>query len=460
VGLLGSLPLAVGQGGPMAAMQGKSEPYRIYKDIEAKYKVDFLESDLARVPADVDVVMIAQPTDLSPQALYAIDQYVLAGGHVLAFVDPLSELQLEAAQGPDAPKSASNLEPLLSAWGISMPAHEVVGDRTLARQVMIDQRTQRVISFIPWLGLSASEISRTDPVTAQINDLTLASAGHLDFVKGAGTTVTPLMNSSEDSMIIDGQTLESGPDPEGLLRNFRPSGQRYVVAARITGMAKTAYPGGPPPPAKPASDAPAKPEPAPDTQLKQAKDSINVIVVADTDIFDDRLWMQTQQVQGQDVGVPIAGNEDFVLNALDNLSGSNALLSLRGRQIADRRFDLVDDLRRQAEAHNLKEEERLNHQLAETERNLQALQHEGVEAGKAGASFLPQQQAEIERFRQELTQTRNKLRMVQRNLRQDIDSLGDLLKVIDILVVPAIIAAIAVSFALFGRRRRAKGRSS
>jgi ABC-type uncharacterized transport system involved in gliding motility auxiliary subunit len=170
--------------------------------------------------------------------------------------------------------------------------------------------------------------------------------------------------------------------------------------------------------------------------------------------------MQTQQVQGQDVGVPIAGNEDFVLNALDNLSGSNALLSLRGRQIADRRFDLVDDLRRQAEAHNLKEEERLNHQLAETERNLAALQHEGAESGKAGAGFLPQQQAEIERFRQELTQTRNKLRMVQRNLRQDIDSLGDLLKVIDILVVPAIIAAIAVTFALIGRRRRAKGRSS
>ena len=156
--------------------------------------------------------------------------------------------------------------------------------------------------------------------------------------------------------------------------------------------------------------------------------------------------------------MPSAGNEDFVLNALDNLSGSNALLSLRGRQIADRRFDLVDDLRRDAEARNLAEEERLNHQLAETERNLEALQHEGT---KAGVAFLPEQQrAEIERFRQQLTQTRNKLRLVQRNLRQDIDNLGNLIKLINILIVPAIVAVIAVALALLGRRRRARARKA
>jgi ABC-type uncharacterized transport system involved in gliding motility auxiliary subunit len=402
--------------------------------------------------------MVVHPTKMSPRALYAIDQFVLAGGHALIFVDPLSELSLEAQQGqPDATPS-SNLEPLLKAWGVTMPAREVVGDHTLAQRVMVDEATRRAVDFIPWLGLTASEISREDPVTAEINQINLATVGHLERTKDAKTTLIPLLTSSEDAMILDAQDLQSAPDPDDLLRRFRASGIRYTLAARVTGPASTAFPNGAP--AADKKDESPEPEQTPEAPtgppLTTAKAPINVIVVADTDIFDDRLWLQSQSVMGQQVSVPTASNGDFVLNAADNLSGSNALLSLRGRQVVDRRFGHVDDLRRDAEQRYLAEQDQLNRKIAETERNLEALQSPAAKAGKVDIAVTPAQRAEIERFRQELSQTRTALRAVQHNLRRDIDDLGGWLKLIDIALMPLLVTTAAIVFAILGRQRRAR----
>lgn len=460
LGLMGDLPLATGPGGPYAALQGQSKPYRIYQELEAKFRIDFLPSEPDRIPSDIDVLMVVHPNEISARALYAIDQFVLGGGRALVFVDPLSELALEQVRGESTISASSALGPLLEAWGIAMPKGEVVGDRSLAQRVMVDEATRQVIAFIPWLGLTASEISRKDPVTAEIEQINLGTAGHLDALEGATTTVIPLLTSSEDAMIIDTQELQFAPDPEGLLRRFRPSGERYVLAARVTGPAKTAFPAGAPPKASETEEENAADEAAKAAApLAQSKGSINVIVVADTDIFDDRLWLQSQSVMGQQVAIPIASNSDFVLNAADNLSGSNALLSLRGRQIADRRFTLVDMIRRDAEQRYLAEEEQLNQKIAETQRNLEALQSRGAagaDAARTGTMITPEQRAEIERFRQELTETRNKLRAVQHNLRRDIDALGGWLKLINIALVPLLVVGVAFAFALLQRRRRAR----
>jgi ABC-type uncharacterized transport system involved in gliding motility auxiliary subunit len=460
LGLMGDLPLATGPGGPYAALQGKSKPYRIYSELEAKFQIDFIGSEPDRIPANIDVLMVVHPNRISPRALYAIDQFVLGGGHALVFIDPLSELALESAQGDPSAATASSLGPLLAAWGVAMPKDEVVGDRTLARPVIVDETTRRIANFVAWLGLTASEISREDPVTAEINQINLGTPGHLERLKDAKTTLVPLLTSSDDAMIIDAQPLQIMPDPDDLLRRFRPSGVRYTLAARVTGPAGTAFPNGPPPAAPGAEESPAESKPAPAAPLTQSKTPINVILVADTDIFDDRLWLSSQSVMGQQVSVPTASNGDFVLNAADNLSGSNALLSLRGRQVADRRFELVDTLRREAEQRYLAEEDRLNAKIAETQRNLEALQRQGTQTGgegeKQGIVVTPAQRAEIERFRQELNQTRNALRAVQHNLRSDIDALGGWLKLINIALMPLLVAGGAVIYAVIQRRRRAR----
>lgn len=457
IGFLGDLPLATGPGGAYAALQGNSKPYRIYQELEKKFRIDFLETSLSSIPSDVDVLLVAHPIKLPPATLYAIDQFVLGGGHVLAFLDPLSEIMLDTARGPVDAQVASSLGPLLAAWGVSMPANEVVGDRTLAQRVLVDEASRRVAEYVPWLGLTAGEISREDPVTAEISQIALGTAGHLDSVKGAGTTLIPLLTSSEDAMILDARELQMTADPDELMRRFRPSGVRYTLAARITGTARSAFPDGPPAPApdrKP--DAPASaPSTAP--QLKEAKNGINVILVADTDILDDRFWVQSQNILGQQVAVPTTNNGDFVLNAVDNLTGSNALLSLRGREIADRRFSVVDDIRRSAQTRYQAQQDALSRKLAETERRLATLTQDAGQSGKAGTGGIvitPEQRQEIDRFTDVLAQTRTALRSVQHNLTRDIAALGDVLKLINIVLMPVLVTLIAIGVSVIERRKR------
>lgn len=463
LGLLSGIPLETGPGGIQALMAGRAEPYALYRELANKFDIRFLDSDIARVPEEVTVLMLVQPQALKPAALYAIDQFVLAGGRALVFIDPFSELA-RAAQGVSgAPSPGPDaLAPLLKAWGVGLQAGKVVGDYTLAQRVLVGQgASQRIVNYIVWLGLTQDVMNKDDPVSAEIDDLALGSAGALTAIEGATTRLTPLITSTRDAMLISTDDIAFMPDPEALIRNFTPADEPFVLAARITGKARSAFPDGPPPQAEGdeaeaggdeghADEEPkAARAPLPSHRAESAGD-IDVIVVADTDLFDDQFWVRKQSVMGQQVAVPIADNGAFVLNAVDNLMGSDALLGLRGRAVAERRFTLVDAIRRQAEMRYLAEEERLRARLAETERRLNALQQKGE-----GAEVLvtAEEQREIARFRAEIAQTRLALREVQHRLRADIDRLGAWLRVINIGLIPVLVAAVALALVIVGRRR-------
>lgn len=463
VGLLSTLPLATGPGGPMAAAQGRSQPSLIYQQIQERYDVELLGTDVDRIPETITVLLVVQPTDLKPETLYAIDQFVLRGGRLVAFIDPLSELAAEYAQGDFQAKVSSTLDPLLGSWGVSMSGAQIVADRAAAQRVAVPGPSggQRIIDYVAWLSLTKGEMNTADPVTAEIDQLNLATVGAIVPVEGRTTTVTPLVSSSKEAMFVPVDDIRFAPDPADLLRRFTPTGETYTLAARITGPVSTAFPGGPPPPTPPAEGEAAKP-PAPPLPppLAQSSGPINVILMADTDIFDDRFWVQVQEVMGQRVGVPTANNADFVLNAVDTLMGSTALIGLRGRQVAERRFDLVDGIRRNAEVRYLKEEEQLQQKLDETQRRLEALVQQGGEGSSASFVVTPEQRAEIQRFREEIASTRLALRGVERNLRKDIDALGLWLRVINIGLVPLLVAAAAVALFILNRRRRARRRAA
>jgi len=462
LGLISGIPLEAGPGGVQALMAGRAQPYELYKELSSKFDIRFLDTDLSRVPQDVTVLMLVQPSALAPRALYAIDQFVLSGGHALLFVDPHSEI---AGQGQNMsgtpPPSPSVLDPLLKAWGVAMPADKVVGDYTLSQRVLLGQgASQRIVNYVVWIGLTNDVMNKHDPVSAEIDDLALGSAGALLPIEGATTTVTPLMTSSNNAMLVPVDEIAYMPDPEALIRNFVPAGKPFVLGARITGKAKSAFPDGPPPPPLPSkTDKPVetneKPESLP-PHLAQSSGDIDVIVVADTDLFDDQFWTRTQNVMGQEISAPIADNADFVLNAVDNLMGSDALIGLRGRAVAERRFTLIDEIRRRAEVRYLAQEERLRAKLAETERRLNELQQQGGGPEARNMIITPAQQAEIARFRTDIAQTRLALREVQHKLREDIDRLGVWLRVINIGLIPVLVAAVALVLVVVGRRRRAR----
>jgi ABC-type uncharacterized transport system involved in gliding motility auxiliary subunit len=433
--LLTQLPMQFGAGGPQAMMQGRSQPYVVYEQLQEFFTVEEMEPGFSEIPAETEVLMLVHPPELNEDQLFAIDQYVLKGGRALIFLDPHSEALDPRATAPNA----SSLGPLLSAWGVNMPEGKVVGDAAQAQRVQMGgYGPDSVKDYVFWLSVSGDFLNADDVVTGAIDNINLASAGVLEPVQGATTQFTPLMSTSTVAMLYDASRAVGLPDPDALLRDLEPTGQSYALAARVSGKASTAFP-------ERVTTAGA-----PNANPAAAEGDINLVLASDSDLFDDRFWVQLQELLGQRIVVPLAGNGSFVLNLADHIAGSEALLELRGRGISKRPFEVVDTLRREAEAKYLTEEQRLQDDLAAMEDRLAQL--EGAD-GDSGVLSLDTE-AEKERFRTQLLETRRALREVNRSLRADIETLGAWLAVLNIVLVPFLLIVFAL-MRVYVRRRRA-----
>ncbi|HEV2562912.1 MAG TPA: Gldg family protein [Rhizomicrobium sp.] len=446
--IISSLPLDTGAGGMAAALQGGAQPFAIYEQLTQIYATQILDPNFAAIPAGVDVLMIAQPPNLNAQQVYAIDQFVLRGGRALVFVDPYSELSnANAGFDPQASgPNASDLPQLLRAWGVAYDPEKIIGDRALAQLVQVSADPRNPTARYPvWLHLDAKHFDRKDQVTASLQALNLASAGALAPVKGATTNFTPLLTSSNEASLLDAAQVRLNARPQDLMAAVQPTGKNFTIAARISGPAKTAFPNGPP-------DGNAK------AQIKQSSGPINIIVMADSDVFNDRFWVRVENIYGKRVAAPFADNAAFVLNAVENLTGSSDLISLRTRASNDRPFTVVRDLQAQAQAQFQMEADALQARLTDTQNRLHALEQGGSTNGtpSTSTSLTPEQQAEIQRFKRELVETRIALRDVQRNLRKEVDLLGSFLAFINIALVPIFVAGFAIVLAFLRRRRRAR----
>jgi ABC-type uncharacterized transport system involved in gliding motility auxiliary subunit len=445
LGIITSLPLDGGAGG-MAAMMGGGggQPMAIYQELNQSYATAMLDPNFTSIPADVDVLLIVHPPALNQAQSYAIDQFVLGGGRALVFVDPYSELSQAGGQG-SGPVS-SDLPQLFRAWGVFYDPNKILADRQLAQRVQVGDPRNPVASYPIWLHLGATSFDTQDQVTANLQTLNLASTGALSQAKGATTTLTPLVTSSNQAALLDAAQVRFNPRPQDLMAAIEPTGHPFVIAARISGPTKTAYPNG-------AAMAPGA---AP--QLKESKGAINVVVMADSDIFDDRFWVHVEDLYGKKLATPFADNAAFVLNAVENLTGSSDLISLRTRATNDRPFVVVKNLQQQAQAQFQQEADALQQRMTDTQSRLHALEQGGSTNGKptASTSLTPDQQAEIERFKHDLIDTRAQLRDVQHNLRKDIDFLGSVLAFINIALVPILVALFAIGLAILRRRRRAR----
>jgi gliding motility-associatede transport system auxiliary component len=468
LGIMSGLPLEGGLGGFMAAIQGTSQPFTIYTQLRSVYDVQNIEQTADRIPADITTLMVVHPAGFSDAAMYAIDQFVLRGGHAIVFVDPLSEILNQ--QGPNqvdsGERTTSNLPPLFTAWGIDYDPSKIVGDAELAQQVQVaGPGGPQVTGYLAWMRMTPASFNAGDPVTGNLQQLNIATAGALKHHEGSTTNLTPLLQSSSTAALIDTIQIRVTQRPQDLLRSFEPTGERFNIAARVSGPVKTAFPNGAPPPTPPSvppGATPPPPEP-PATplpeQVKEASD-INVIVVADTDLLDDRFWVNVQNLLGQRIAVPTADNGAMVQNFVENMMGSNDLISLRTRERPTRPFVLVDNIRRQAESQFLAEERALQDRVTQTEASLRALQGQGgSDENPTGTPVLSaEQQKQIDQFRQDLIQSRQSLRQVQANLRRDVENLGTALAVLNIALVPVLVSAAAIGLAVLRNRRRSRAR--
>ncbi|HZF17588.1 MAG TPA: Gldg family protein [Steroidobacteraceae bacterium] len=459
VGLITGLPMDAGYN-PMT--QQMREPWTVLSQLEQLFNVRTLKADLKAIDADVDVLMIVHPKELAPAALYAIDQFVLRGGKALVFVDPQAE-QDTAGQDPNQPfanfgvSKASTLEPLLGAWGVEFKPNEIVGDLATGLNVSNGQDSKPV-RHIAILGLPAASFNHDDVVTSQLETVNVYTAGHFSKRKDAKITFEPLIQSSAEAGILPVERVRMATDPATLRDGFKPTGERYVIAARIGGTLTSAYPNGSPAAAEgPIKGLPAVPLAAND-HLTTSRQPANIILVADTDLLGDLLWVRSRDFFGQRFATAWASNGDFVANSLDNLTGSADLISIRSRANYSRPFTRVDDIKRQAEEHFRAKEQELQHQLTDAEQKLSELQSRRND--QSSLILTPEQEKEVANFQVERTRIRKELREVQHGLAQNIETLGNWLKAINILLMPLLVAACGFAVLSARSRRRTAGTGS
>ena len=441
VAVLGDLPLMGGQA-------NRFQPWKVLEAMYQFFDVRFLGGKQGKIDDDVEVLMLAQPQDVDLATLYAIDQFVMRGGRVLAFVDPLAEV-LAAGGGmnpmadPEGDAVAA-LEPLLAAWGVSIPDGQVIGDQNTAQRVSarIGGR-QVVVDYLPWLALDQNQIAHDDVVTGELHRINLNSAGSIHGREGATTTIEPLLVSTPDAMEIAADAIRLDPDPTKLLADFKPAGESFTLAARVTGPVKSAYPDGPPEGVE-----------ADGEHLAEARQPLNLILVADADLLADTTWVRAQDLLGQQIVVPVANNGDLAVNALDNLAGTQGLIGLRGRGLVDRPFEVVRAMERRAEQQFRAKEQELQAKIDDTQTKIRQLQDEEQQSG---VILTAAQQDEIENFRGEMITLRQELRGVQRSLREDVERLSTWIKIVNIWAVPVLIALLAIVVALVRRARTARG---
>lgn len=473
VGMISGIPVDGGMN-PMQPMR-QQQPWMVMEQIREFFEVRTLQPDLKSVPADIDVLMLVQPAGLTADAAYAIDQYALGGGRILAFVDPVPETS-PAGGGMGMPMPAGGpddeLLKLMKAWGVNLDPAKVAGDPALARRVQFGGGRRPVVTdYLGWLQIDTDQINEKDVLAASIQRLHLASAGMLTKVDGATTEVTPIIETTPRAGELEAEKLRFQPDPLALLRDFKSGGAPLMLAARVSGEAKSAYPDGKPKP-EPKADDSAKDKAAeagkaeePKTEAKQAKDAktsepekphvaagrVNIVLVADSDMLNDQFWVEVRDFLGQQVAVPLAHNAAFVVNALENLSGGEALAGLRGRGVNDRPFELVSDIRRDAERRFREKEQALVAQLKELQDTVAKMETKG---GEGGALLLSDKDKEtIESARTEMIGVRRELRDVKLALRQDIDRLGGWLKFFNVAAVPLAIGLGGLAMGIAQRRR-------
>jgi ABC-type uncharacterized transport system involved in gliding motility auxiliary subunit len=449
IGLMSSLGLQ-GQFNPMTGQMG--EPWSILTQLQELFTVRTLTPDVDHIDKEVDVLMLVHPKQLPPKTLYAIDQFVMRGGRILLFVDPNAGGDT-SGQDPSNPMAAafanhsSDLPPLLAAWGVDYDATKVIGDLERGLEVRTSMQGPPV-RHIGILGLTHDDMNQKDVVSGSLDKINLATAGFLSAHPGAKTSFEPLLQSSTSAAPIPAQRFNALMDPSSLRDGFKPTGTRYALAARITGPVNSAFPQGPPPDQKAAAGPPA-------THLTKSTAPANIVVVADTDLLMDYMWVQTREVFGQRVAQAFANNGDFVANILDNLSGSSALISVRGRATFSRPFERVEALRRQADDRLRGKAMELQAELQQTESKLTELQ--GKRNDQSSLMLSPEQEAELKRFVAEKARVRKELRETQRGLDVDINRLNSWLKVINIAIAPLCVAVAGVIILSLRRRRRTAG---
>lgn len=458
VGIMTPLPVF---GSPMNPMmmqmgrQGQEPPWTIITELKNDYTVKRVDMDTDKIDDDVKVLVVIHPRDITDKAQYAIDQFILRGGKLLAFLDAQSIVDTPPQQQQDPMSGmasrSSSLDKLLKAWGLQFDTGKVVADMNFKMQ--LNGRDGQPTDAPAFLSVTPDGINPNDVVTGPIQSIWLPFAGAFTGKPAEGLKETILLKSTTDSQLVDG--LMAKLSGESILKDFKSSGVTYALSVRLDGKFKTAFPKGKPEDEK--KDADKKDEPAssktPDDSLKESKADNTVILVGDADMLFDQVALRTMQTPFGNYATELNGNFNFAQNAVEQLAGNSSLIAVRSRAVQSHPFTRIKTMLASAEEASRARMKNLEDSLVENQQRLTELQQ-----GKQGAQkfiLSPEQQAEMDKVRKKVAEANKNLKEERKKLRQDIDSMQGRLKWWNIAAMPAVVSLSGVVLAIYKRKRTA-----
>ena len=460
IGVLSSLPIMGRQVPPQMMMQmpnaSQQPPWQVITELKRDFEVVEVQPDLETVDSDISVLMLVHPKDLKDKALYAIDQFVLRGGKVLAFLDPMSMVETQSQQQQPMqmmPPGASTLGKLMQAWGVTMDTEKLVADTQFMARIR--RRADAPPESMPLvLQLTAAAIDPSDPATGQLDNLLFIFGGSLSGDGAAGLTKTVLLKTSESVQALEKFMAQGAPDR--ILRDFKSLEVPQALAVRLTGKFKTAFPDG-----KPKEDDAAKGDakkdeakesPPPVAGLKEGTVDSAVILVADSDMIFDNFCVERGNFLGASFAQPINDNLAMVQNMVEQLSGDSRLIGIRSRGAIRRPLEAISKLQARAERQWQDQIKSLEDELQEARTKVGELQRAKGEG--SDRAFISKETTEaIKKFRQKEAEANKQLKLVRKQLRRDIDFLENAVTWTNILAMPALVALCGVGLALVQRRK-------
>jgi ABC-type uncharacterized transport system involved in gliding motility auxiliary subunit len=451
VGVMSALPVMGRTLNPLTRQQ-PSEPWVLISELKRSFELKEIKIDAKKIPDDIKVLLVIHPRDILEDTEYAIDQFVLRGGKLIAFVDPYAYFdQQPDMQNPFGGSRAgqSTFYRLFKAWGVDVDMGKVIADMTFASGA-----GPRLLPTL--LSLNTQALNMDDVVTSQVGTLLIPFGGAFKGKPAEGLTQTVLAHTSKNAMPVDLiiATLSGEPSTRG----FEPTGKEMPIAIRLTGTFHTAFPEGKPKPYGASSDKEKKADEAKDKaanepQIKQSAEENSVVLVADVDLLTDNAAVDVQEVFGQRVVIPRNGNLALAQGLVEQLAGDDALITLRSRAAFSRPLTVVQQMEAHAQQQYLGKIKELEDSLNQTQEKLQSLQKA---RGNASAAILTaEQQTELENFRKKAVETRLELKDLRKNLRVETDRLELWTKAINIALIPLLVALAGLVLGL-ARRRRAR----
>jgi len=453
IGVMSPLPLFGMPSNPMMARMGQqgSQPWAVVSELKQDFNLRSLSMDVDKIDDDIKLLVLIHPRDISDKAQFAIDQFLLRGGQLLAFLDPMPFVIDSKEQNPmlgNIPNGGSSLDKLLKAWGLSFDTSKVVAD--LNFKMRLNGRGGQPQEAPAILSVSGDGLNHNDVVTSPLDNVWLPYAGAFTGTPVQGLKETVLLKSTTDSQLVDGFMANLGG--ENVIKDFKPSGIQYALAVRLTGKFKTAFPAGKPQEAeKKDEDKKADQKPA-EPWLKEGKETTTVVLVGDADLLYDTVALSPVRTLLGVAYTPMNGNLAFAQNLVEQMSGDNNLIAVRSRATLNRPFTRIQKMETVANEKFQNEIKLLETKANEASQRINELQAQRKD--KDQRFILSREQtAELAKLRREKAETDKHLRQVKKDLRREIVSLQTRIKWLNILAVPLAVTASGLLIATVKRKK-------